>query len=132
MKQFGLSKKERIKRKKEFDFIFSNGEIIFSSNQTFKAVFYLKKETEQAVLQAAFAVSKKAGIAVWRNRIKRLMRESFRLNKNILLPFVQEKKTSVQIIFLPNSVNFKKNKKIYLNEVLPQIVEIMNKIKDKI
>lgn len=132
MKQFGLSKKERIKSKKEFDFIFSNGEIIFSSNQTFKAVFHLKRETEQAVLQAAFAVSKKAGIAVWRNRIKRLMRESFRLNKNILLPFVQEKKTSVQIIFLPNSVNFRKNKKIYLNEVLPQIVEIMNKIKDKI
>lgn len=132
MKQFGLSKEERIKSKKEFDFIFANGEIVFSSNQTFKAVFRLRRETEQAVLQAAFAVSKKAGIAVWRNRVKRLMRESFRLNKMILSSLAQEKKTDIQIIFLPNSVNFRKNKKISLNEVMPQIVEIMIKIRDKI
>ncbi len=132
MKQFGLSKKERIKSKKDFDFVFSNGEYITSPNKTFKAVFYIKRKTEEAVLQAAFAVSKKAGIAVWRNRVKRLMRESFRLNKNILLPLVIEKNICVQIIFSSNSINFKNNKKIFLNDVMPQVVDIMNQIKEKI
>lgn len=132
MKQFGLSKKERIKRKKEFDFVFSNGEYLFSPNKTFKAVFYVLKETEEAVLQAAFAVSKKAGIAVWRNKIKRLMRESFRLNKNILLPVVVDKKCRIQIIFSPLSINYKNSKNICLKNVMPQIVDIMNQIKEKI
>ncbi|MFZ5948291.1 MAG: ribonuclease P protein component [Stygiobacter sp.] len=132
MKQFGLSKKERIKSKKDFDFVFSNGEYIFSPNKTFKAVFCIKKETEEAVLQAAFAVSKKSGIAVWRNRVKRLMRESFRLNKNILLPLIVDKKALVQIIFSSNSISFKSNKKIFLKDVMPQIVDIMNQIKEKI
>ncbi|MCX7874589.1 MAG: ribonuclease P protein component [Melioribacteraceae bacterium] len=132
MKQFGLSKKERIKRKKEFDFVFSNGEYLFSPDKTFKAVFYVLKETEEAVLQAAFAVSKKAGIAVWRNRVKRLMRESFRLNKNILLPLVAEKKYRIQIIFSPLSINYKNSKNICLKNVMPQIVDIMNQIKEKI
>lgn len=132
MKQFGLSKKERIKSKKDFDFVFSYGEFIVSPNKTFKAVFYIKRETEEAVLQAAFAVSKKAGIAIWRNRVKRLMRESFRLNKNILLPIVSEKNVCVQIIFSPNTINYKNNKKIFLKDVMPQVVEIMNLIKEKI
>lgn len=131
MKKFGLSKKERIKSKKDFDFVFSNGEYVFSPNKSFKAVFYIKKETEEAVLQAAFAVSKKAGIAVWRNRVKRLMRESFRLNKYILLPDIIEKKYCVQIIFFPNTINFYNNKKIYLKDVMPNILDIMLKIKEK-
>lgn len=132
MKQFGLSKKERIKSKKEFELVFSSGEILFSSNQNFKAVFQIQRKTEQAVLQAAFAVSRKAGIAVWRNKVKRLMRESFRLNKEILLSSLNEKKSSLQIIFLPNTVNQRRFRKIFLSQVMPDFIDMMNQLKAKL
>ncbi len=132
MKQFGLSNAERIKSKSEFDLVYSSGEVLFSSNQKLKAVFKIDKETEQAVLKAAFAVSSRAGIAVWRNRVKRLMRESFRTNKNILKSIVDEKKTRLLVIFSPVYLNERKNKKIALNDVLPDIVDLMNQIKTRL
>ena len=128
MKQFGLSSTERIKSKKEFDLVYSAGEILFSSNQKLKAVFKIERETEQAVLKAAFAVSSKAGIAVWRNRLKRLMREAFRTNKHILKSLVEEKKNRLLIVFSPVRLNERKNKKIVLADVLPEIVDLMNQI----
>ena len=132
MKQFGLSSKERIKSKKEFDSVYSSGEVLFSTNQKLKAVFLIKRETEQAVLKAAFAVSKKAGIAVWRNRVKRLCRESYRLNKQILKSVVDEKNLSLIIVFSPFSVNERKNKVISLKDIMPAVVDLMNKIKIKL
>lgn len=132
MKQFGLSNQERIKSKKEFDSVYSSGEILFSSNQKLKAVFLIERETEQAVLKAAFAVSRKAGIAVWRNRVKRLFRESFRLNKAILAAEVENKKIRLNIVFVPNSINERRNKKISLEQIMPDVVDLMNKIKVKL
>jgi len=129
LKQFGLSKKERIKSKKEFDSVYSSGEILFSTNQKLKAVFLIEQETEQAVLKAAFAVSRKAGIAVWRNRVKRLCRESFRLNKHLLKSVTDEKKISLKIVFSPYRINENKNKAISLDEIMPEVVDLMNKIK---
>lgn len=132
MKQFGLSNTERIKSKKEFDLVYTSGEVLFSSNQKLKAVFRIEKETEQAVLKAAFAVSSRAGIAVWRNRVKRLMRESFRTNKHILKSVVDEKKTRLLVIFSPVYLNERKNKKIALKDVLPDIVDLMNQISSRL
>lgn len=132
LKQFGLSNQERIKSKKDFDSVYSSGEILFSSNQKLKAVFLIERETEQAVLKAAFAVSRKAGIAVWRNRVKRLFRESFRLNKAILTTEVEKKKIRLNIVFSPNSINERRNKKIYLEQIMPDVVDLMNKIKVKL
>ncbi len=132
MKQFGLSSTERIKSKKEFDSVYSSGETLFSSNQKLKAVFLIERETEQAVLKAAFAVSRKAGIAVWRNRVKRLCRESFRLNKHILNSIVDEKNISVKIVFSPFTINQRKNKVIFLEDIMPAVIDLMNKIKVKL
>ncbi|MEW6651995.1 MAG: ribonuclease P protein component [Bacteroidota bacterium] len=132
MKQFGLSSKERIKSKKEFDSVYSSGEVLFSTNQKLKAVFLIKRETEQAVLKAAFAVSRKAGIAVWRNRVKRLCRESYRLNKQILKSVVDEKNLSLIIVFSTLSLNERKNKVISLRDIMPAVVDLMSKIKVKL
>ncbi len=132
MKQFGLSNQERIKSKKDFDSVYSSGEILFSSNQKLKAVFLIERETEQAVLKAAFVVSRKAGIAVWRNRVKRLFRESFRLNKAILTTDVEEKRIRLKIVFSPNSINERRNKRISLKQIMPDVVDLMNKIKVKL
>ncbi len=128
MKQFGLSSKERIKSKNEFDLVYSAGEILFSSSQKFKAVFFIQKESETSGIKTAFAVSRKSGIAVWRNRIKRLLRESYRLNKKELCSEVELKKMGVFIVFSPNTINQKNSRKIFLKEVLPEVIDLMNRI----
>ncbi|MCX6175137.1 MAG: ribonuclease P protein component [Ignavibacteriales bacterium] len=128
MKQFGLSSKERIKSKNEFDLVYSAGEILFSSSQKFKAVFFIQKESETSGIKTAFAVSRKSGIAVWRNRIKRLLRESYRLNKKEICSEVGIKNLRVFIVFSPNTINQKNSRKILLKEVMPEVIDLTNKI----
>ncbi len=81
-------------------------------------------------VKTAFAVYKKAGKAVWRNRVKRLMREAYRLNKSIITENVNNK--LLLIAFSPNKVNQKNYKKIYLRDVEPEIIDLMEKIRDTI
>ena len=132
MKQFGLSSKERIKSKNEFDLVYSAGEILFSSSQKFKAVFFIHKESETSGIKTAFAVSRKSGIAVWRNRIKRLLRESYRLNKKELCSEVEITNLRVFIVFSPNTINQKNSRKILLKEVMPEVIDLINKIRAKL
>jgi len=130
LKLFGLSSKERIKKKKEFELVYTKGEVIYSSN--LKAIFYIDENPDFTGVKVAFAVSRKSGKAVWRNRLKRLLRESYRLNKQILKAYCEEKKICLYIIFASNSLNEEKNKKIKLCNIMPDVVDLMNKIKLRI
>lgn len=132
MKRFGLSKSERIKRKKDFSIVYSSGLTLYSESKKFKVVFLLEECEEKPEIKAAFGVYKKAGKAFWRNRVKRLMRESYRLNKLFLYSKCLKNNRSLLMVFSPNSINQKKNKKIGLNEVMPEIVELMKKIENRI
>ena len=49
---------------------------------------------------AAFAVKKSLKRAVDRNRIRRRMREAYRMNKALLLPRIQESGNQIQILFM--------------------------------
>lgn len=129
MKKQGLSARERIKKKKDFEIIFSTGKFIISSQKRLKAVYVVGGNDERPEIKIAVAVSKKLGNAVWRNRIKRLIKESYRRNKEIFSSTFLEKKISLKIIFSPYNFNQKKNKYISLGEIMPDVVEIMNKIK---
>ncbi len=130
MKRFGLSAGERIKKKKDFELIYSSGNIIISSDQKIKAIYLKEKNPKPGVIIAA-AVSKKAGIAVWRNRMKRLIKESYRLNKKILTDICFQNKILLKVVFSPNAYNEKKNKKINLNDVMPGVLDIMLKLKSE-
>ncbi len=61
----------RLKKEKDFNLVFNKGKRLYSSCLT---VVYFPSSS----LKAGFAVSKKHGGSVKRNRIKRLLRESFR------------------------------------------------------
>ncbi len=132
MKKFGLSKKERLKKKKEFEAVYTKGRFIISDNGKFKANYLIFENQKQPIVKVAFAVSRKAGNAVWRNRVKRLMRESYRLNKLSLLERVKEKNLRLFLIFSPVGLNKNNSKKIFLRDVQPQIVTLLEKIKDTI
>jgi ribonuclease P protein component len=132
LKQFGLSAKERIKSKKEFDEVYSAGKTFYSSSNKLKTVVLIQKETEEAVLKTAFAVSRRCGNAVWRNRVKRLLRESFRLNKQNLLSAVEFSKVKLFVVLSPNTINQTKNKKIVLNDIMTDVVDLLKQIEAKL
>jgi ribonuclease P protein component len=70
-----LSKAERIKGKKEIRELFSSGRRVHFSEFL---LIYLPAPKPKA----GFITSKKMGTAVKRNRIKRIMREAYRMNKD--------------------------------------------------
>ncbi len=76
----------------------------------------------------AFAVYRKAGKAFWRNRVKRLLRESYRLNKEILTNNRTLENRMIFIVFSPYFLNQKKNKKPSLNDVSGEFTGLLEKI----
>ena len=127
MKNFSLTRNERVKKKRDFEKVYNAANVLFSSDRLIK-VHFICSENNVAVIKIAAAVSKKAGKAVWRNRVKRLIKESYRLNKKSLLEKVLLKKIQLLLVFSPNRLSEASNKKIYLHDVSPGVVELMNKI----
>ncbi|MBN1638613.1 MAG: ribonuclease P protein component [Ignavibacteriales bacterium] len=130
MKKFGLSKKEKIKSKNEFALVYSEGNVIYSKGNVLKANYYKIENPEKLEIKVAFAVHKKSGIAVWRNRIKRLLREAYRLNKEILSSNLNN--LFLLIVFSPNALKEKNNKKIKYQDICPEVISILNQIKEKV
>lgn len=115
-KRYTLGKEQRLKSRKAIDQLFANGHSF--SLFPFRIV-YRKNElkAEGPILQAAFSVSKRHfKKAVHRNRIKRLMREAYRLQKNDLQKLLQENGQQL-IIFI-----------LYTGNALPQHTMVMEKI----
>jgi ribonuclease P protein component len=127
LKNFSLTRNERVKKKRDFEKVYNAANVLFSSDRLIK-VHFICSQNNVAVIKIAAAVSKKAGKAVWRNRVKRLIKESYRLNKKALLEKVLLKKIQLLLIFSPNRLSETSNKKIYLHDVSPGVVELMNKI----
>ena len=127
MKKFSLTRNERVKRKRDFEKVYSSAKVLFSSDRLIK-VNFLCVDSNLSGVKIAAAVSKKAGNAVWRNRVKRLVKETYRLNKKPLLEKALNKKIQLFLVFSPNRLSETNNKKIYLSDVYPGVVELMNKI----
>ena len=77
----------RLKKEKDFNLVFNKGKRLFTRNLT--VVFFPSNS-----LKAGFAVSKKHGKSVQRNRITRLLRESFR-------SFMPELRQNFFFVFIP-------------------------------
>jgi ribonuclease P protein component len=83
MKQFTFGKKERLSRRIHIDYLFNEGR---SFNISAFKVFYRVDDPDHGFeVKILVAVSKKKfKKAVDRNRLKRLIREAYRLNKHLL------------------------------------------------
>lgn len=131
MKKQGLSSRERIKSKKDFEELYSSGKIFISSDQKIKAIYLVKENNKDGIAIAA-VVSRKQGKAVWRNRVRRLIKEAYRLNKLELTKHCFNSGKKISLIFSAYSLSEKKNKKIGLREIIPGVSELMGKIKSAI
>jgi len=78
-KRFFLKKHERLRRRKDFDRVFRHG----SRRHTKNFAIILRPNGLQ-FSRLGVTVGKKVGNAVKRNRVKRYLREFFRLHKHML------------------------------------------------
>jgi len=94
-----LKKAERLCSKKVIDELFAEGESFLAF--PIKVVYKVTELPQPVPVQAGFTVSKKIfKRAVKRNRIKRLMREAYRLNKQMLPLLADEQQMAIFFIFI--------------------------------
>lgn len=131
MKLFSLSKDERIKEKKNIQLLIQEGSSVFSSRNSLKAI-YLIQDSDKPGVKIAVGISKKAGKAVWRNKLKRLIRNAYRLNKIPLIKSAQQKNKSVLILFTSLSYNEQNNKNLFYDEIVKEVKSLLEKIAKRI
>jgi len=74
--KFTLKKLNRLKSKKSFQIVYVKGRTVVDA----MSIFYILPDQGEDI-KIGLAVGKKLGCAVVRNRVKRLMREVFRMHK---------------------------------------------------
>jgi ribonuclease P protein component len=111
--RYSLGKTERLKSRKTIEQLFREGR----SFSTFPfRVLWMYIPSQPAVLQAGFAVSSKHfKNAVDRNRVKRLMRETYRLQKNALAASLEQQQKPMAVFF------------IYLGNELPEYQSLFDR-----
>lgn len=113
-----FKKEEKLKSRKVIEQLFKEGRSF--SIKPFK-VLYKFSETGAAPLQAGFAVSTKIfKKAVDRNRIKRLMREGFRLQKNDLKNNLKNENKFLSVFF------------IYTGNIMPEYQLVFEKMQSSL
>jgi ribonuclease P protein component len=110
-----LGKNERLKSRKLIEQLFSEGNKFGIS--PFR-IFYLYKEEKKMLLQFGVGVSSRNfKKSVDRNRIKRMIREAYRIQKLLLQNALKDKNGALHIFI------------IYTGKEIPEYAEVHNKMK---
>jgi ribonuclease P protein component len=128
LERFKLSAGERLKSRTDFEKVYASGSVIFSNDRNIKAVYLIEEGSGSGKIKIATAVSGKAGNAVWRNRLKRLLKASYRLNKENLVNLCLQKKIVLKVIFSPYRFQESKNRVVMLKDIMPGIKDVLLKI----
>lgn len=123
-KQFTLSKQERLKSRKQIEKLFAEGKNF--GLFPYKVFYIMTREATPAAgpLQFGTGVStRNFKKAVDRNRIKRLTREAWRLQKNELKQLLDEKGCSLNLFLI-----FTAKEKIEYSLVKEKVAVILNKL----
>jgi len=114
--RYTFTKPERLKNDKEISRLFEEGKSI--TVFPIRLIYLFCDENEQPYIKAAFTASKRNfKKAVDRNRIKRLLRESYRLNK----PQLYKRLDTKNYIFMFIYIGKEAVKKDTLNEKMRQL-----------
>jgi ribonuclease P protein component len=102
LKQFSLSKQERLKSRKQIEFLFKEGKAFSISPVKVYYSFANVKDGEGSIsLQFGAGVgTRNFKKAPHRNKIKRLLREAYRLQKNELKQALEQKQVNLSVFFI--------------------------------
>jgi len=118
-----LNKTERLKSRKAIDLLFEKGK---SFSQSPVKVIWLPQVPEKG-LQAGFTVSSRHfKKATHRNRVKRLLRECYRLQKNELKLTLQQQRNGLFLFFIYQGVDMPGFAVLY-----PVIGQLLNRLQKK-
>ena len=93
-----LKANERIKKSQDISTLIRTGQAFFSAPYK---IYFKWSDCANPGVRAAFAVPKRNfAKAVMRNRLKRLSRECFRLQKHDLVAYCQDNQKQLDIVFL--------------------------------
>ena len=117
MKSFSYNKNEKLKSRTQLEAIFASGKSfsVFPVKVFFLEADALQKEPVKAGVGVSARHFKKA---VQRNRIKRLLREAYRLEKQTLLEQLTEQQKQIAVFFL------------YIDKEMPSYEVVREKMKD--
>ncbi|MBX2932805.1 MAG: ribonuclease P protein component [Ferruginibacter sp.] len=124
--RYCFKKNEKLKSRKAIEHLFKSGNQF--SNFPFK-ILWLFNETTPSSLQTGFAVSSKHfKKAVDRNRVKRLMREAYRLQKNELKNQLIKNNKQLSVFFIYVGNELPKYDFIFekTGNVLKRLLKILN------
>lgn len=110
-----MKKENRIKKRKEFNYIFKNGEI-FST----KYVNLLVTSSWLNKYKVGFSSGKKVGNAVTRNKVKRRIKEAVYQNRDLL-------KTRTNYIFVAKAGSSEAS----FDEITACVKNLLNKLNEK-
>jgi ribonuclease P protein component len=119
---------ETLKYKNEIDLVYKKGKTVKLGSGFVKAVYFFVAESEKRKTKVAAVAASRSGNSVWRNRFKRLIRESVRLETNTISEILDSKKSNLLIVFSPHRINQEKAKKLFLNEIKSDVVNILNNL----
>ena len=128
-KEFTLGKNERLKSRKSIEKLFSEGK---KFNTGFFRVTYMRVPAALGPLQFGTGVSaKNFKRAVDRNRIKRLIREAYRLQKTELYEKLKVKDAGLILFFIYNGKAIPAYKEVYevLGTALEKLIKSIDELK---
>jgi ribonuclease P protein component len=123
---------ERIKSRETIGKVYSFGKTIISSDKRVKAIYYIENNPAQPTISYAVTISSKSGNSVWRNRFKRLIRESVFFEYEIINEVILSLKLNVEIVFSPAFINQQNQKKTFLADIQPAVSDIFIKLKKQV
>ncbi len=113
MKQFTLGKTERLKSRKQIEQLFKEGKTFTVSPLRIYYAVNTSTELASPLQFGTAAGTKYFKHAVDRNRIKRLIREAYRLQKNDLHEQLKLKNTTLNVFFIYTGKELPEYKLIY-------------------
>ncbi len=119
---------DSLKSEKDIGQVYRKGKVIISTDRKIKAN-YLSAENLTNRIKFAITVSSKTGNSVWRNRFKRIVRESLRLEVASFKEINLKSSTDLLIVFSPYTINQTNNRRLFQKDIKPALSDILNKLR---
>jgi len=119
---------DRLINDRDFELVYKRGSVVLSEDKKIKANYLFESKDINNTVKIGLSVASKKGNSVWRNRIKRILRESLKIDREILRNIIELKNENLLIIFSPYSINQTNSKKVFLKEIKPAIWNILIRI----
>ena len=122
-RRFTLAKSRILRGKRYFQRLFAEGTLIHTPLITLR---YIIDEDPETDFKVGFIAPKRTGKAVDRNRSKRLLRESFRLQQHAINDLLAEHQLRVHMVFIA-----KKSLSNY-SDVTDQVTSLLDKLRNRL